>query len=202
MIFCVEDETGFCDGIDPACDSLLMRIGEEALREEQIEETAPFETELLIVGDGEIREMNRENRGIDRVTDVLSFPNIDLSEEKAEDAIRSQAADITDPGTGHIMLGSIVINRNRVISQAEEYGHSRKREFAFLVAHSLFHLLGYDHETPAEAARMEEKQERVLKNLGITRDPDTVQSEAGYGTGSVRPKPDDRVPLSGERMNS
>ena len=85
MIFCVEDETGFCDGIDPACDSLLTRIGEEALREEQIEETAPFETELLIVGDGEIREMNRENRGIDRVTDVLSFPNIDLSEEKAEE---------------------------------------------------------------------------------------------------------------------
>lgn len=172
MIFCVEDETGFLAAIDPDIAAFCGRIGAEALKEERIDGSLPFETELLIVGDEEIREMNRENRGIDRVTDVLSFPNIDLSEGEPEEAIRSQAADITDPETGHILLGTIVIDRNRVLSQAEEYGHSVRREFAFLIAHSLFHLLGYDHETPEEAARMEEKQERVLTNLGITRDPD------------------------------
>ncbi|MBR5116515.1 MAG: rRNA maturation RNAse YbeY, partial [Lachnospiraceae bacterium] len=103
MIFCVEDETGFCGEIDPDIDSFLSRIGAEALREEGIVEKSPFETELMIVGDEEIRAMNRENRGIDQATDVLSFPNIDLDRMTAEEAIRSQAADITDPETGHIL---------------------------------------------------------------------------------------------------
>ena len=74
-----------------------------------------------------------------------------------------------NPETNLPILGDICLNRDRIISQAEEYGHSPRREFAFLVAHSMLHLCGYDHMTPEESARMEEKQEAVLQSLGITR---------------------------------
>ena len=81
-----------------------------------------------------------------------------------------QLVDLLDPDTGKIMFGDIVINEDRVRSQAEDYGHSIKREFAFLVAHSMLHLCGYDHMEEEEAKVMEKKQEDVLGELGITRD--------------------------------
>ena len=78
--------------------------------------------------------------------------------------------DCVDPDTGELNLGDIVLNYEKIFSQATEYGHSPKRELAFLVAHSIFHLFGYDHETDEERVVMEEKQEEVLAKLGITRD--------------------------------
>ncbi len=130
-----------------------------------------LEIGLTITDDEGIQELNREFRDIDRPTDVLSFPNV--SYEKAGDfsVIESeQINDLLNPDTGKIMFGDIVINEKRVRLQASEYGHSEKREFAFLVAHSMLHLCGYDHMEEGEARIMEAKQEEVLNKLGITRD--------------------------------
>ena len=114
--------------------------------------------------------MNREYRGIDRETDVLSFPNVDFEEEGVFDIDEDREADCFDPETGELVLGDIMISVDRVYGQAQEYGHSVRREFAFLVAHSMLHLCGYDHMEEEERARMERRQEEILTGLGITRD--------------------------------
>ncbi len=167
MIFFVENEVDANFPFD--FETVAKEVAEEALRCEN----CPFEAEvnLLITDDEGIHEMNRMYRQVDRETDVLSFPNI--SYERAGDfsvVNDSTMSDYLDPDTEHILLGDIVINEARVFSQAEEYGHSPLREFAFLVAHSMLHLMGYDHMEPEEAKDMEERQERVLQNLGITRE--------------------------------
>ena len=133
--------------------------------------TDEVEVELIITDDEGIQELNRNFREIDSPTDVLSFPNV--SYDKAGDfSVLSgkQRIDLLDPDTGKIMFGEIVINEKRVRSQALEYGHSQKREFSFLVAHSMLHLCGYDHMEEEEALVMEKKQEEALEKLGITRD--------------------------------
>lgn len=128
------------------------------------------EVSLSLVMDDAIHEMNRQFRGIDRPTDVLSFPNLTFETPSDFSAAKADPSDCCDPETGDLVLGDIVINTRRVISQAREYGHSQLREFAFLVAHSTLHLCGYDHMTPDEAKVMEEKQEAALKALHITRE--------------------------------
>lgn len=136
------------------------------------QEGCPYETQIsLLMTDNEgIREFNHEHRGIDRATDVLSFPNIDFLEEGCFDHVEEEEADYFDPETGELILGDIIISTEKVIEQAKEYGHSEKREFAFLVAHSMYHLCGYDHMTPEEEKVMNEKQELLLEYLGIPRD--------------------------------
>lgn len=126
-----------------------------ALEEEEIEDDA--EVSVTLVNNARIRELNRGFREIDRETDVLSFP---LGDENGFEV---------DPDNDAILLGDIVISLEKAKTQSEEYGHSFKREVAFLVTHSLFHLLGYDHMTPEEETEMFAKQEKVLTNLGITR---------------------------------
>ena len=114
--------------------------------------------EVIIADEEEIRRLNNENRGVDRVTDVLSFP---MFERKS---------DICKDESGTAFLGSMVICRKRAQEQAKEYGHSVKREAAFLAVHSILHLLGYDHEKgEAEEQEMFSKQEAVLNSMGITR---------------------------------
>ncbi len=133
-------------------------------------EKCPYEAqvELLLTMNEEIRQMNREFRGIDRATDVLSFPMVDFPEPAAYDYLEEDE-DSFDPETGELMLGNIVISKERALSQAEEYGHSVKREFSFLIAHSMLHLLGYDHMEDDERIVMEQKQREILDMLGITR---------------------------------
>lgn len=127
-----------------------------ALWEEGIRDKA--EVSLTIVSSEEIKELNLEHRGKDSVTDVLSFP---LGENGEFDI---------DPETNRIMLGDIVISAERAAEQAKEYGHSFEREMCFLATHSMFHLLGYDHEVSEEEEKiMFEKQKRVLDKLGINR---------------------------------
>ena len=135
-------------------------------------EGCPFETEvnLLITDDEGIHEFNLQMRNIDRPTDVLSFPGLFFEEPSVFDIPQEEAADYTNPESGNIILGDIIISAQKVLEQAHEYGHSIKREFAFLVAHSMYHLCGYDHMTQEEASVMEEKQENILKLLQITRD--------------------------------
>lgn len=128
-----------------------------ALEEEGIDDTA--EVSVTLVDNEGIRELNREHRDIDRETDVLSFP---LGDDDGYEV---------DPDNDAIMLGDIVISLEKAAQQAEEYGHSYRREVAFLITHSLFHLLGYDHVNSEEEEKiMFGKQEKVLDKLGITRE--------------------------------
>lgn len=111
-----------------------------------------FEVNLTVCDNGFIREINREYRDIDRETDVLSFPMMDF-----------------DTPDTTVMLGDIIISYEKAVSQAEEYGHSLKRELCFLCCHSALHLLGYDHETDDERTEMEAKQKEILERLNIKR---------------------------------
>ena len=112
--------------------------------------------------------MNRQFRGIDRPTDVLSFPMVDYEEPGKFDFLE-EAMEYFNPETGELMLGDIVISKEKVIAQAEEYGHSTQREYAFLIAHSMLHLFGYDHMEEDERAVMEQKQKEILEQLQILR---------------------------------
>jgi probable rRNA maturation factor len=107
---------------------------------------------------------------VDRPTDVLSFPNVPFEAPADFNAAEQYEADCFQPDSGELILGDIILSRDRILEQAESFGHSIRREFAFLVAHSMLHLCGYDHMEPQEAAVMEEKQNHVLDMLGITRD--------------------------------
>lgn len=132
----------------------------------------PYEAQvnLLITDNAGIREINREYRQVDAPTDVLSFPMIMFLKEADFSVVEENEADYFDPESGELLLGDIIISADKVKEQAEKYGHSVKREFAFLIAHSMFHLCGYDHMSEEEAQVMEEKQEAVLSDLGITRE--------------------------------
>ncbi len=131
----------------------------------------PYEAEvnLLITHDEEIREMNREHRGIDRATDVLSFPMLEFERPGDFTGIDEEMSDVFDPESGELMLGDIVISADKVIAQAEEYGHSPKREYAFLIAHSMLHLCGYDHMEDDERKVMEQKQREIMEKINILR---------------------------------
>ncbi len=126
------------------------------------------EVELLLTTDEEIHTMNREHRGIDRATDVLSFPMLDIQIPGDLSGVEG-IPDAFDPESGELMLGDIVISKDKVIAQAEEYGHSVKREYAFLIAHSMLHLLGYDHMDDDERLVMEQRQREIMEKAGILR---------------------------------
>ena len=131
----------------------------------------PFEAEVSVTItdlDG-IHAINKEFRDIDRPTDVLSFPMIEYKEAGFFDDLEEQD-ELFNPESGEIMLGDIVLCVPKIIEQASEYGHSQKREYAFLIAHSMLHLFGFDHLTESEASVMEKKQEEILALLNITRD--------------------------------
>ena len=131
-------------------------------------EKCPYEAEVnVILTDNEtIREINRDHRQIDSATDVLSFPMVDYeAPSDFEDAVE----DYFNPETGELMLGDIVISVEKVEEQAEKYGHSQTRELAFLVAHSMLHLCGYDHMEEEERLLMEERQRAILETRGYTR---------------------------------
>lgn len=147
------------------------KLAEQVARQCLDYEGCPYEASvnLLLTDNEAIRQMNRQFRGIDRETDVLSFPALNYQVPgdftEAEDSL----ADSFHPETGELLLGDIVISADRMLEQAENYGHSPVREFAFLVAHSMLHLMGYDHMEPEEARVMEQKQEEILGQLGIKR---------------------------------
>ncbi|MCR5791251.1 MAG: rRNA maturation RNase YbeY [Lachnospiraceae bacterium] len=134
-------------------------------------ERCPYEVSvsLFITDDEEIRRLNRENRDIDRPTDVLSFPLVAFSSPACYDGLEEDP-DNFDPDTGELLLGDIVLSQDRIIAQADAYGHSREREYAFLIVHSLLHLLGYDHLSEEERAVMEKRQEEIMERLGISRE--------------------------------
>ncbi len=155
--------------------SFELPLDSQKLAEEVIEASlnyveCPYEAEvnLLLTMNEDIHRMNLEFRGIDRPTDVLSFPMVDY-EVPGIFTFLEERYDCFEPETGELLLGDIVISKEKVISQAEEFGHSPKREFAFLIAHSVLHLCGYDHMQDEERLLMEEKQRKILEKLNILR---------------------------------
>ena len=130
----------------------------------------PYEAEvnLLLTMNDEIRKMNQEFREIDKATDVLSFPMVSY-EEAGDFSFLEEDDSYFHPDTGELMLGDIVISKEKVVSQAEEYGHSVEREYAFLIAHSMLHLFGYDHMEEEEREEMEQMQREILERLNIMR---------------------------------
>ncbi|MCR4673664.1 MAG: rRNA maturation RNase YbeY [Lachnospiraceae bacterium] len=134
-------------------------------------EKFPYEAyvSLTLVSEEDIHEINLEQRQIDRSTDVLSFPMIPWNEPVNYDEL-DKLSDVFHPETKEAMLGDIVLCVPKVISQAIEFGHSEKREYAFLIAHSMLHLLGYDHEDEDERVQMEKRQKEILEYIGITRE--------------------------------
>ncbi len=166
MTFYVENETEVTFPFD--VEELVEKIALEVLDSEGCEYEA--QVNVLLTDNEGIHGYNKEYRGIDRETDVLSFPNVDFETEGVFAIEEDMEADYFDPDTGELILGDIIISVDKVKEQSESYGHSTKREFAFLVAHSMLHLCGYDHMEPGEAAVMEAKQEQALQALGITRE--------------------------------
>lgn len=142
---------------------LLERTVIGCLMEENME--VGCEVNILVTDDEAIRDINRQFRDIDKPTDVLSFPMANI----AEGRIAGDGGDL-DIDEGLLVLGDIVISMETAIRQSGQYGHSLERELAFLTAHGMFHLLGYDHIESRVEEVMINKQEKVLDKLGLKRE--------------------------------
>lgn len=167
MTFYVENETE--ESFEFDIEELINSLVNEVINSESI----PFpdiSLNITFTDDDTIHVVNKEFRKIDRATDVLSFPSIEFENPGDFSFIQGDETDYFDPDTKELILGDIMISLEHAHAQAVEYGHSFKREIAFLITHSLLHLCGYDHETADERVIMEEKQETILDNLGITRE--------------------------------
>ena len=134
-------------------------------------EKCPYEAEVNIdlVDDEEILAINKEFRGINNSTDVLSFPMLEFPKPADYDILKGSGSPLFNHDNGELILGDIAISIPTMLRQAKEYEHGAKREYAFLIAHSVLHLLGYDHMDEKETKVMEEKQEAILSELQITR---------------------------------
>ena len=132
-----------------------------------VKSDVPLAVEFIFTDEEEIRRLNRELRSTDRVTDVLSFPALDGIKGKALKR-RDYPCDVDDEG--NLFVGSIAVCKKRAAEQAEEYGHSYRRELNYLLVHGIMHCLGYDHMTEEEKSEMREKEECILGKMGITRE--------------------------------
>lgn len=140
---------------------LIQRAVTAALREEQVGE--PCELSVLLTDNEGIHELNREYRGVDRPTDVLSFPANELAPGEFDAALCEE-----DPETGRLFLGDMAISLEKCEAQAAEYGHSFERELMYLTVHSTLHLLGYDHVDEAEMKRqMRGREDIIMSRLGV-----------------------------------
>ena len=167
MTFSVETDEGIKQ-LDVETDKVFERVAKAVLDFMK----CPFECEvtLTLTDDDGIRCLNRQFRDTDSSTDVLSFPMVDFKQPADYSCIDDDPTDFFDPENGELMLGDIVISTDHVITQAEEYGHSVLRELAFLITHSMLHLLGFDHMEPEDAMIMEQAQDDILNILNIRRE--------------------------------
>jgi metalloprotein, YbeY/UPF0054 family len=150
---------------DSEMQKLLKRIYKAAMK--HFKQKDIFVVEVKTVDDLEIRRLNRELRGVDSVTDVLSFPSLEISSLPVK---KTAYADDVDPESGRIVLGEIVMCMEKIVSQAAEYGHSVVRESGYLFLHGLLHLLGYDHIEEVDRAKMRAEEEAILNTLKIVRE--------------------------------
>lgn len=142
-----------------AQESLAERVAQRTLELElgQRPELIEAEVSITFVDDAQITDLNRDHRGLNKPTDVLSFSQLEGEELAAL------------PEGEPILLGDIVVSLERCAEQAADYGHSFDRELGFLIAHGMLHLLGYDHQTPEDEAAMMARTEEILGGLGLTR---------------------------------
>ena len=147
------------------CDEYDFSVLSSAF-EGEVESDTDLSAEIIITDEEEIRRLNRENRGIDAVTDVLSFPSLDGIFGKK---IEKKNFPFEVDEQGNLFIGSIAICKKRAEEQAEEYGHSILREMSYLAVHGVCHLLGYDHIEDKDRKVMREKEERVLEKMGAVR---------------------------------
>ena len=148
-------------------EEIIHNVIEESI--DYVECPYDFEVNVLLTDNEGIHQINLDMRQIDNPTDVLSFPMCDFETPGDFDALEETPEEYFNPDTGELMMGDIVISVEKVKEQAEKYGHSETRELAFLVAHSMLHLCGYDHMTEEEASVMEAKQAEILNELNILR---------------------------------
>ena len=150
----------------------FLKIGDSnTMFQETVLRNSELFSDFLIVSNYEFRHMiNKQFRGIDRATDVLSFPMLEYEVPGDFSFLEEENSDDFNPDTGEALLGDIIISVDKVLEQAESYGHSVEREYAFLITHSMLHLFGYDHMQEEEAKVMEDKQRDILLRLNILRD--------------------------------
>lgn len=164
----IEIEYSYEEKFIPDYEDIIRNVVETALDYED----CPYEAQVyvLLTDNAEIHQVNLEQRQIDRPTDVLSFPMVEYTHPADFSDLEEREPDAFHPESGELMLGDILISMDKVKEQAREYGHSEKRELAFLVAHSMLHLMGYDHMEEEERIVMEQKQEEILKQCGYLRE--------------------------------
>ncbi len=148
--------------------NIINEVCEKALRAEEV--NIPYQISLLFVDNEEIRDINRETRGIDKATDVLSFPMLDYPKDKVFKEVYKDTKfnEIYLDGE-ELVLGDMVLSLERAKEQSIEYNHSFNREVCYLVVHSILHLLGYDHMEDEEKKRMRKREEEILGDLNINR---------------------------------
>lgn len=148
-----------------------QEVAEAVISETLDYEDCPYEVQvnIILTTNEEIHQINLEQRGVDAPTDVLSFPMIEYAYPSDFTVLEADSMDNFDPDTGELILGDIVISVDKVLEQAKKYNHAVKREYAFLIAHSMLHLFGYDHMDELERENMELKQDEILSRLDITR---------------------------------
>lgn len=156
MTLLIDNRTNF--ELTDEIKEMLEKVCLKSLQYEEFNEDC--EISLSIVTNDEIHDINKQFRNIDSPTDVLSFPQLTFEE--------GEEADVNE--NGEIVLGDIIISIDRAKEQAEEYGHSLKRELAFLSVHSMLHLMGYDHMVPEEEEDMFHRQKEILIEAGIPRE--------------------------------
>ena len=164
MTVVVENESG------QEFDFPYVQLAEDVVNAAMDADDFPFEAEVnvLLVTKEEIHRINLEQRQIDAPTDVLSFPLI--AYPAAGDFSKvEEDSDNFNPDTGEALLGDIILCVDKIKEQAAEYGHSERREYAFLILHSMLHLFGYDHMTEQEATIMEQKQRNILEDMQVFR---------------------------------
>lgn len=160
-----DDELGL---LDEATCALMETCADAAQRTEGV--GAPLIAYVHITDDAHIREINREQRGKDAATDVLSFPTVNYPQGKTARGCERLLKKEYDPDEDACALGDIIISVDHVRAQAAEYGHSERREFGYLLTHGLFHLMGYDHMTETDKPVMRAMEERSLASIGLTRE--------------------------------
>ncbi|HCW53482.1 MAG TPA: rRNA maturation RNase YbeY [Clostridium sp.] len=149
--------------------SLLEKVIEFTLKEEEVE--VDCEVSLLFVDNDEIRQINNETRGINSVTDVLSFPMLDYEDKKVfKEVYKNYEFSQSDCDGEELVLGDVVLSLERALEQSKEFNHSFEREASYLVVHSILHLLGYDHMEEEDKVVMRKREEEILNKLNITRE--------------------------------
>ena len=161
-----------CD-VPEGAEALMEKVAQATCAAEGIEKVSAY---VRIVDDPAIHELNRETRGVDRPTDVLSYPTVNYKTGTAKDNVRRIRREM-DPETGKAFIGDIVISIDRARVQAREYGHSLTRELGYLTAHAMLHLMGYDHMTDEDKPVMRAMEEKIMEKIGLQREDCMISDE-------------------------